>query len=118
MRPLLATLAATLGATLLAVLSSCGGTNEHSRGRALYRLQGCHTCHGQGAQGLPTAPALRNLSELWDREALIEYFANPRAFVEGDQRLGAMRGRFNVEMPAIVGTPDELGALADYVLSL
>ena len=99
-------------------LLSCGGPDEHARGRALYALQGCQTCHGQNGEGLTLAPALRNLDQLWEREALIEYFANPSAFVEGDERLRALRERYNIQMPAIMADPSERGALADYVLSL
>ena len=102
-----------LAASIL--LAACGA-DENVRGRALYRQQGCHACHGDEGQGLQTAPPLRDLDRHWDRERLARYLLNPRAFLERNERLKEMHARYGLEMPGLPLGEEDRAALADLLL--
>ncbi len=117
---------------LVSYLSSLRGQDFGARrpwlessepGRELFARAGCVACHGaQGTGGHPNVnvvggviPALRGLSQTYTREELI---AKIERGSHPDKRDAA--GPEPVAMPAWSGVllDDEVGAVADYLLSL
>lgn len=88
-------------------------------GLTLAQRIGCSSCHGVDLRGTRQAPSLVNVKDHWNRTELINYLRNPSSY-GNDQRFIDYKKQFpNVIMPAYE-TVDvkELGAIADYILSL
>jgi hypothetical protein len=63
------------------------------------------------------APPLTELERHWDRARLAAYLEDPRAFLENDERLSALKQRYSTEMPASSLSEADRLTLADYVLA-
>jgi cytochrome c2 len=64
------------------------------------------------------APPLTELEQHWDRAGLAAYLENPRAHIEKDARLAALKQRYGTEMPALTLPEADRLAVADYLLAL
>lgn len=79
---------------------------------------GCLQCHGASGAGGSMAPPLTELEQHWDRAGLAAYLENPRAHIEKDARLAALKQRYGTEMPALTLPVADRLAVADYLLAL
>lgn len=86
-------------------------------GAALFRSQGCVTCHGRAGEGSVMGPPLRGLATNWKREDLARYLADPEAFTAKDPRLAGIASKFAMRMPRIAATQEQRLQLADHVLA-
>ena len=101
-------------------LVACGGGfpgGGEAPGQRLYTTL-CSSCHGPTGAGGALAPPLEDLAAHWTREQLAEYVSNPRAWVERDERLQALKNRYSTEMPAVSASEQDRLLLADRVLEL
>jgi mono/diheme cytochrome c family protein len=107
---------------LLLALAACGegGSDAPASGGAkLFASQGCTLCHGADGAGTVFGPTLQGKRQYWTREKLMEYLKNPVAYAEKDKRLSEQARRFTLPMQRFDKLkPEELGALADYVLTI
>jgi len=101
------------GLVLWVVLEGCDGG---SRGRAVYESEACPQCHGLDLRGTERGPSLTAVGSLWRREELKKYIANPPAYLEHDERLRSMRGRYPVEMPVLRIDEGRLDELVEFLL--
>ncbi|MDP2600477.1 MAG: cytochrome c [Deltaproteobacteria bacterium] len=69
-------------------------------GAALYKSKMCGACHGAGKKGGDLAVCKM------DKAAMVKYMKDPKSVNP------------KATMPAVKGSDEELGALADYVLGL
>jgi len=77
----------------------------------------CFTCHGNDLNGTGMGPSLAKVSENWKKVSLISYFQNPKAFLN-NPRMSVLKEKYNREMPAQEKmSPEELDALAEYLLT-
>jgi cytochrome c551/c552 len=107
--------ATAVGMTLVACGASgpAPGTPE-----ALYVDLGCAKCHGENRQGRKSGPPLIALADHWQEESLLEYMADPKAYMEKNPRLKYMAEGFPIVMPAYPDTSEEdLRKLAQFILS-
>jgi mono/diheme cytochrome c family protein len=92
----------------IAVLNFSGVANaDNSQGKALVEAN-CARCHATGRTDASThrdAPAFRTLSQRYPLDALEEAFAE-----------GISTG--HPDMPEFVATPDQIGAIIEYIGSL
>lgn len=79
-----------------------GGTAAIAVGRAAFEARGCTACHGAQGEG-----GVRLAGNTLDREAIIETISE-----------GRMRGGLRMPPWGGVISEEEIGQLADYVLSL
>ena len=107
-------------AAALAACSPAASPNEpgSQRGSELYATMGCLACHGASGAGGSMAPPLTELEQHWDRAGLAAYLENPRAHIEKDARLAALKQRYGTEMPALTLPEADRLAVADYLLAL
>ena len=85
---------------------------------ALYVDLGCAKCHGEDRQGKKSGPPLIALADHWREESLLEYMADPKAYMESNPRLKYMAEGFPIMMPAYPDTSEEdLRKLAQFILS-
>ncbi len=85
-------------------------------GELIGRL-GCVNCHGANLTGTQMGPNLKNVSQYWSRDKLINYLRNPSSFMSS-ARFKEYQEQFpNTIMPSF-GNIDvkELGKIADYLL--
>ena len=78
---------------------------------------GCVNCHGSDLNGTQKGPNLKNISQYWSRDKLINYLRNPSSFMSS-ARFKEYQEQFpNTIMPSF-GNIDvkELGKIADYLL--
>jgi cytochrome c2 len=78
---------------------------------------GCVNCHGSELTGTEKGPNLKNISQYWSRDKLINYLRNPSSFMSS-ARFKEYQEQFpNTIMPSF-GNIDvkELGKIADYLL--
>ncbi|MFZ0453943.1 MAG: cytochrome c [Ignavibacteriaceae bacterium] len=78
---------------------------------------GCVNCHGTDLNGTQMGPNLKNISQYWSRDKLINYLRNPSSFMSS-ARFKEYQEQFpNTIMPSF-GNIDvkELGKIADYLL--
>lgn len=109
----------TVCASLL--LAACGDAKVEGPpdGKSLYVSQGCVTCHSADGSGGVFAPTLHGKKAFWTRPALMEYLRNPQAYAAKDKRLSEQAGRYTLPMTrADKLSPEELGKIADHVLSM
>ena len=86
-------------------------------GMALMKSIGCTSCHGADLAGTKMAPSLKNISDNWNRNNLINYLRNPKSY-ESDTRFENYKSMYpNIVMPSY-GNIDvkELGKITDYLL--
>lgn len=110
-------------ALALAVLAACGGEKSKapaaSSGAALFKSQGCVTCHAADGTGTSFGPTLLGKKQHWTRENLVVYLKDPVAYAAKDPRLHEQSKRFTLPMLRFDKLPEEeLSALADHVLGL
>lgn len=92
--------------------------SEDADGTALVKQIGCISCHGDNLQGTNIGPALANIKQHWNRDALINYFRNPSAY-SNSARFDQYREQFkNIVMPSFNNIDvKQLGKIADYLLT-
>lgn len=88
-------------------------------GLTLINRVGCTNCHGTDLKGTKLAPDLYTAVKYWTtKDALIKYLKNPNSFSR-DERFEEYRRQYRTLMPAFDNVSDEdLGKIADYILSL
>lgn len=98
--------------------------NETTENKELNGLQlasniGCTTCHGPNLEGGKIGPSLKNVSQYWRRDGLINYLRNPVEY-SGDERFKEYKLKYpNIVMPAYKEIDvKDLGKIADYILSI
>lgn len=79
---------------------------------------GCTKCHGSDLSGTTMGPALKNLSQFWSRDNLINYLRNPSSYMDSD-RFKDYKERFpNMIMPSYANKDvKDLGKISDYLLT-
>ncbi|MDD3557593.1 MAG: cytochrome c [Melioribacteraceae bacterium] len=94
-------------------------SSSELNGLTLAQRIGCSSCHGVDLKGTNQAPTLVNIKDHWNRTELINYLRNPSSY-GNDQRFIDYKNQYpNVIMPAYEKVDiKELGAIADYILSL
>ena len=86
-------------------------------GETIYILQNCANCHGESGEGTKRGPAFIELNTHWDRSAMAEFFAHPKAVAKQDARLSAMIEKFGSSMSTYDNlSQNERLRLADYLL--
>jgi cytochrome c553 len=78
---------------------------------------GCTNCHGNELAGTPMAPALKNLSQHWGKESLLNYLRNPNDFMD-QPRFKEYREKYPSQLMPSYGNKDikDLGKIVDYLL--
>src|SRR5438132_1561021 len=77
-----------------------------AQGKALYAQNKCSICHSIGAKGGSVGPALDDAGKKWTPDKLVAFLQAP-ASVNADSA-----------MPPMHGTPDQIKAVAAYMMSL
>jgi len=79
---------------------------------------GCTNCHGSDLNGTNLAPALKNLSQYWGKETLLNYLRNPNDFMS-DERFKAYREQYPSQIMPPYGNKNikDLGKIVDYLLT-
>ena len=108
----------TVGAVAVLVLAACGASGPApGTPEALYVDLGCAKCHGENREGQKSGPPLIALADHWQEESLLEYMADPKAFMEENPRLKYMAEGFPIVMPSYADTAEEdLRKLAQLML--
>ena len=102
----------------LLLLAACRKEGP-SPGAKLYASLACATCHGETGAGGSLVLALAGKREHWTREKLVEYLKDPIGYAARDARLSAQARTYTLPMQRYdKAKPEELLAVADYVLSL
>lgn len=93
------------------------GTTELS-GQQLISNFGCTNCHGGDLAGTKLAPALKNLSQYWGKESLLNYLRNPNDFMN-DDRFKEYRNKYPGQIMPDFGEKNikDLGKIVDYLLA-
>jgi mono/diheme cytochrome c family protein len=108
---------------MLAGLAGCGSGGSGSPAPAAptpaFSSLGCATCHAPDGTGTVFGPALTGKRAFWTKPKLLEYLKNPSAYTAKDPRLSEQAKRFTLPMtPFDKAKPEDLDAVADFVLSL
>jgi cytochrome c2 len=92
--------------------------SENATASELIGRLGCVNCHGQDLTGTKMGPSLKNISQYWSRDKLINYLRNPSSFMSSD-RFREYQKEFPGTMMPSFGNIDvkELGKIADHLLS-
>ncbi|PIQ08317.1 MAG: hypothetical protein COW71_12445 [Ignavibacteriales bacterium CG18_big_fil_WC_8_21_14_2_50_31_20] len=78
----------------------------------------CLTCHGRDLGGSGMGPSLTNLSDNWEKDALINYLKDPSSFLN-IARMAVLREKYGSDMPAVKNlSNDEISAIAEFLLKL
>jgi cytochrome c2 len=87
-------------------------------GQQLISNFGCTNCHGSELAGTPMAPALKNLSEFWGKESLLNYLRNPNDFMD-EARFKEYKEKYPNQIMPPYGNKDikDLGKIVDYLLA-
>jgi hypothetical protein len=104
-----------LGMSVTAViLVACGAGDP---GAKLYADLGCPGCHGKNGEGNRYGPALENLGEHYASDAeLVRYLKDPKAAVEGSERLQRQAKDFKLRMLPVKDASDsQLEVLAAWL---
>ncbi|MEE9450002.1 MAG: cytochrome c [Ignavibacteriaceae bacterium] len=93
-------------------------TNTEITGAQLFVNFGCIKCHGENLTGTADGPQLANLTEYWNRQALIAYLRNPSSFME-EERFKEYRQMYPKQIMPDFGNKNikDLGKLADFLLN-
>jgi mono/diheme cytochrome c family protein len=119
MRPRLGHCLLLAGLAGLGLLAACpGGSPEAARGAAVYVEHRCGMCHADDRSGKPLAPPLKGLAAHWTADELVrEYFPDPVSYQNNDPRLREMLQTYNtMKMPPVQGSPEDLRALAEWLV--
>jgi hypothetical protein len=78
---------------------------------------GCTNCHGGDLAGTNMAPALKNLSQFWGKESLLNYLRNPNDFMD-KSRFKEYREKYPSQLMPSYGNKDikDLGKIVDFLL--
>jgi len=100
-------------------LAACGASGPApGTPEALYVDLGCAKCHGVNREGQRSGPPLIALADHWQEQSLLEYMADPKAYMETNPRLKYMAENYPIMMPAYPHTSEEdLRKLAQFILS-
>ena len=79
---------------------------------------GCTNCHGNDLAGTQMAPALKNLSQYWGKETLLNYLRNPNDFMN-DPRFQEYKQKYPNQIMPPYGNKNikDLGKIVDYLLT-
>ena len=79
---------------------------------------GCTNCHGSDLDGTQMAPALKNLSQYWGKETLLNYLRNPNDFMN-DPRFKEYKQKYPNQIMPPYGNKNikDLGKIVDYLLT-
>ena len=79
---------------------------------------GCTNCHGGDLAGTNLAPALKNLSQYWGKESLLNYLRNPNDFMN-DDRFQVYKEKYPSQIMPPYGNKNikDLGKIVDYLLT-
>jgi mono/diheme cytochrome c family protein len=79
---------------------------------------GCTNCHGSDLAGTQMAPALKNLSQYWGKETLLNYLRNPNDFMN-DPRFKEYKQKYPNQIMPPYGDKNikDLGKIVDYLLT-
>ncbi|MDH3267957.1 MAG: cytochrome c [Ignavibacteria bacterium] len=79
---------------------------------------GCTNCHGSDLAGTTLAPALKNLSQYWGKETLLNYLRNPNDFMN-DARFQEYKQKYPNQIMPPYGNKNikDLGKIVDYLLA-
>jgi len=112
---------ARAAALLGLALASCSMREqppEGAHGNEIYRMQNCANCHGPTGAGGSLGPALAGLEKYWDADELAEYFVDPKAFEERDERLRELKSSHSGTMTSYANlSEDQRLTLARWLLA-
>ena len=79
---------------------------------------GCTNCHSSDLAGTQMAPALKNLSQYWGKETLLNYLRNPNDFMS-DSRFQEYKKEYPNQIMPPYGNKNikDLGKIVDYLLT-
>jgi mono/diheme cytochrome c family protein len=79
---------------------------------------GCTNCHGGDLGGTNLAPALKNLSQYWGKETLLNYLRNPNNFMD-EARFQEYKQKYPNQIMPPYGNKNikDLGKIVDYLLA-
>ena len=88
-------------------------------GLTLINRIGCTSCHGTDLTGTKLAPNLHGVKKYWTtKNALVNYLKNPQSYSR-DERFEEYQKQYRSMMPPFnTVDEEELGKIADYILSL
>ena len=94
-----------------------GMTSADATAPELISRLGCVNCHGSELNGTQMGPNLKNISQYWSRDKLINYFRNPSSYMSS-ARFREYQEQFPNNIMPSFGNIDvkELGKIADYLL--
>jgi cytochrome c551/c552 len=84
---------------------------------AIYQAAMCADCHGGELDGTQRGPSLKNLDKYWDAVELGQFLKSPAYYSEGNQRLIDLAHQYNIAMPPLHRSDDEIYALAHWLLN-
>jgi len=92
-------------------------SSKELSGEELFGSFGCVNCHGSDLAGTKLGPPLKNLTQFWGRDNLINYLRNPNSFMSSD-RFKEYRKQYTKQMMPSFGNKNvkDLGKIADYLL--
>lgn len=87
-------------------------------GYAVYRANGCATCHGADALGSRMGPSLAEAHLNYDRDSLTRYLRDPEKAIADDPRLLQMQSRYpRIQMPPVKDLAStDMDALVTFIL--
>jgi mono/diheme cytochrome c family protein len=88
----------TLVLVLVGACSSRQAPPPGATGDQIYALQNCAKCHGVDRYGNEKGPPLVNLERQWTRDTLADFLRDPKAVVEVDERLAAIKDQYPLGM--------------------
>lgn len=91
--------------------------SENVTGLDLINKLGCISCHGSDLTGTNMGPGLKNISEYWSRDKLINYLRNPSSYMNSERFKEYKEKYPDIHMPSF-GNIDvkDLGKIADELL--
>jgi len=84
---------------------------------AIYQAAMCGDCHGGELDGTQRGPSLKNLDKYWDAVELGQFLKSPAFYSEGNRRLIDLAHQYNIAMPPLHRSDDEIYALAHWLLN-
>lgn len=89
-------------------------------GAQIYKDKRCAMCHGEQREGVAgLGPPLKGMAQYWTVDRMVNgYFPDPIGYQNRDPRLRQMLEEYNkMKMPPVVGDPDDLRKLAEFLMS-
>lgn len=92
-------------------------TGSELTAEQLIKNFGCVNCHGEDLSGTNMGPSLKNLSQHWGKESLLNYLRNPNDFMD-QPRFKDYRKKYPSQLMPSYGNKDikDLGKIAEYLL--